>query len=289
MGLLRAPGGARTSRAVGPIIAALCAFTTFQCLEKPLEPVAPSWDLQLTLPLANRSHSLSEIVAKDTSMLRAGVGGLISYAATLNAAPTYIGDLISIRPPDTTARVKFGTFNIIAPVITAPLSVPWLPQGAVVPVPDTTFVFPEVHEDIPTFESVTFAEGTIQLTLTNNLPLPVDVTGPVTLTDNQGRTIAIFVFSPATVPANGSRTAVDNLDGKTVSHLLTIGGLSLHTAGSTTPVTIPAGDLFTVRLSTADLRARRAVLADVPSQRLANNDTAYLSMDDSTLIKELRF
>lgn len=271
------------------VLTGLCAFTAFRCLEQPLEPVVPSWDVPLTLPLANRLHTLSEIVAQDTAMLRAGVGGLISYRASLGAPPTYVGNLISVRPPDTTARMRLGTFGVTSPPMIVPLSIPWLPPGAVVPIPDTTLAFPALQQDVPTFESVLFAEGTIRLTITNNLPVPVDVTGPVALTDDMGRTVATFVFSPATVPANGSLTASDGLAGRTVSHLLTIRGLSLRTAASSGPVPIPAGDLLSATLATTDLRARRAVFAEIPPQVLANNDTAFLTLDDSTLVKELLF
>jgi hypothetical protein len=287
--LLRFPGNARMSRAALSVCAVLCALSTFQCLEQPLEPIAPSWDLRVTLPLANRTHSLSEIVARDTSMLRAGAGGLISYAATLQTPATVVGDLISVRPPDTTAVIRFGTFAVSTPAMTVPLLLPWLPGGAMVPLPDTTVQFPALLEDIPTFESVTFAEGTIRLTVNNNLPVPVDVPGPVTLTDNLGRTVAVFTFSPPAVPANGSRTAVDNLADRSTAHQLTLSGLALHITGSVSPVQIPVGDLFALTLSTSQARARSAVFADIPPQRLADNDSTSIRLDDSTLVKELRF
>jgi hypothetical protein len=288
MNLLR-PGSARISRTVLQIAAALCALSTFQCLEQPLEPVPPAWDLRLTLPLANRTHSLSEIVSKDTSMLHAGAGGIITYGAMLQAPPIVVGDLISIRPPDTTASIRFGPFHVSTPAMTSPLSVPWLPGGSTVPIPDTTIQFPDVQEDFPTFESVTFAEGAIRLTITNNLPVAVDVPGPVTVHDDLGRTIGVFNFSPPAIAPHSSRMASDDLADRTTTHLLTLTQLSLHINGSAGPVQIPAGDLFVLSLSTANVRARRAVFAEIPPQQLANNDSVSLTLDDSTLVQELRF
>jgi hypothetical protein len=289
MTLLRLPGTDRAALAAPLLCAALSALSSMQCLEQPLEPVAPAWDLRLTLPLANRTHALSEIVLKDTSMLHAGAGGIISYGATLQVPPTFVGDLISIRPPDTTAAIRLGPFHVSTPALSTPLAVPWLPGGAVIPIPDTTIQFPDVQADLPTFESVTFAEGAMQLTVANNLPVPVVMAEPVTLSDNLGRVIAVFVFAPAVIPGNSSRVATDDLAGKTTTHLLTMSGLSLHVQASPGVVPIPTGDLFVLTLSAVNARARRAVLADIPPQRLANNDSAALTLDDSTLVKEVRF
>lgn len=276
------------SRTAVLLCSLVCALSTFQCLDQPLEPVAPSWDVRLTFPLANRTHSLSEIVARDTSMLHAGAGGLISYTASLQAPPTFVGNLIAIRPPDTTADVRIGTFAVDTPPMVAPLVLPWLPGGTTIPLPDTTILVNDLHQDIPSFSSVTFAEGVIRLSVRNNLPVPVDVPGPVTLTDNLGHVLAIFTFSPSTIPAHGSRTATDNLAGRTTAHQLTLSGLALHLAGSVTPVPIPVGDLFVFTLAIDQARARQAVFADIPAQRLVDNDSASLRLDDSTLVKELR-
>jgi hypothetical protein len=289
MDRLRIPGGNRITRALRYLSAAACALSAFQCLEQPLEPVAPSWDLPLTLPLANRTHSLSEIVSRDTSMLRAGAGGIVEYRAHMQAPATPIGDLLSFRPPDTTAVIRLGTFAVATPPMTMPLVVPWLPPGATVPVPDTTTVLPALPVDVPTFETVTFATGTITLTMTNHLPVEVDVPGTVTLTDNDGRTLARFTFPPGLVPPNGTASATDDLAGKTTGHELVMNGLLLHTPGSTTPVVIPPGDHLTLTLATSGTRARRASLAQIPPQRLADNDSADLALDDSTLVEEARF
>ncbi len=77
--------GVRRCRA--PLYVIACAFVSLNCFQDLQEPVAPSWDVALTLPLINRSHSLTDIVEKDTGMLRVGVGGLIMYTTSLAAPP----------------------------------------------------------------------------------------------------------------------------------------------------------------------------------------------------------
>lgn len=270
-------------------VAACCALVSLHCFEKPLEPVPPSWDSRLTIPLANRSYSLLDIVVRDTTMLRPGEGGQILYAASASTPPTVLGDLLSIHPPDTMLSVRFGVFAVTAPTVLMPVQIPWMPPGATVPIPDTTFAVPDVTELIPTFQQITFAQGTMTLTLQNNLPVPLDVTGPVLLRDDQDRIVATFVFSPASIPPFSTRSASDNLSGRTISNELRIRDLQFHTPGSQTPVQIPAGDLIVATLATSGLRASSAVLAQIPPQNLVNNDSSSLPLDDSTFVKEASF
>ena len=263
------------------------AFLSLRCFNEPLEPVAPSWDTNLSIPLANRQYTLSQIVEKDTSLLRVGVGGEITYATTITAPPTFIGDLITISPNDTTVDVKLGAFVVASPPLFAPIQIPWLPQGSSVPIPDTTVTFADIPHTIPTFQRVTMESGTMSLTLQNNLPVPMDVLNPIQLLDSQGIVVATFAFTPATIPANSSRTAIDDLAGRTLDNDVRVAGLRFHTPGSSSPVPIPTGTLFSATISTNDLRARYAEFAEIPPQRLTDNDTTYLPIDDSTLVREL--
>jgi hypothetical protein len=263
------------------------AFTSFNCFNQPLEPVAPSWDINLSIPLANRLYTLSEIVQKDTSLLHVGVGGQIVYATSAEVSPTYIGDLITLSLKDTSLRVKFGVFSIDAAPTDISIQFPWLPQGATVPIPDTTISVANLRDTIESFQHVTFAEGSISLTLQNNLPVTMQVMNPVRLVDTSGSIVCTFVFNPPTLAPNSSRTASDDLADKTLDNIITVSGISLHTSGSQTPVTIPVGTLFSAHLSTNNLKARRAVFASIPAQRLTDNDTTHVRVDDSTLIQQL--
>ena len=258
------------------------------CFTDPLEPVAPSWDVNLTIPLANRFYSLLEIVRKDTSLLRVGAGQQITYSTSMVAAPTTVGDLITISPNDTSLQVNFGVFRVDAPPLVAPLDIPWLPQGSSVPVPDTTIVTPDVQDTITTFESIIFEDGTIDLTIENNLPVDIEAVNPIQLLDNLGNVAATFTFNPQTIPANSSRTATDNLANRTLTNEIRLTGLVFHTPGSATPVPIPNGDLLVATLAANNLKARRAVFAEIPAQSLVNNDTADYSLDDSTIIQEVK-
>ncbi|MBI4535335.1 MAG: hypothetical protein HY708_03590, partial [Ignavibacteriae bacterium] len=266
----------------------LFSFLAINCINEPLAPVAPTWDTNITLPLANRFYSLSDIVRKDTSLLRVGAGNQIIYATSVQVSPTYVGDMMALTPRDTTLQVKLGPFHVSADPVRTPIDIPWMPRGETVPIPDTTVTFSDVEHTIPAFQEVELQSGSISLLLENNLPVPMDVTNPIRLFDSQNNIIATFVFNPPTIPPFESRIAFDDLSGKILDNRLRVSDLRFHTPGSATPVQIPEGELFIATLWTSDLLARRAVLAEIPAQNLIDNDTTLLRLDDSTIVRELR-
>ena len=261
---------------------------SLNCVNDSLDPVLPSWDVDLTLPLVNRSHSLLEIVQKDSSILRVGEGGEITYSLSEPLSPTTVGDLISLSLRDTSQSVKFGKFSVTSPDLVVPIVIPWLPQGATVPVPDTTLYVGDVRDTIPSFERVTFERGTINLTVRNNLPVPIEAVSPIVLVNEQNEAVATFNFNPSTINPNSSRTASQDLSNKTLDNVVQLTGISFHTPGSSTPVQLPVGSQLVVTLSTSNLKARQAILANIPPQRLTDNDSAEVPLDDSTLVKEVR-
>lgn len=286
MGIAHASGMSVTSRHAGLSLCLVTVLLSFSCFEQPLEPVAPSWDTNLSLPLVNRVYTLSEIVQKDTSLLHVGTGGQIIYSTSVQASPTYVGELITVALRDTSLRVKFGTFNVDVAPIDIPIPLPWLPQGATVPIPDTTVSVADLQDTIGTFQRVTFESGSISLTLQNNLPIAMLVVNPFRLIDSHGSIVATFTY-PDTIAPNSSQTASDNLAGKVLENIVRITDISLHALGSQTPVPIPFGTLFSAHLATNNLKAQQAVSASIPPQRLSDNDTTHVTIDDSTLVQEL--
>lgn len=261
------------------------ALSTLNCFKEPLSPVLPTWDVTATFPLGARTYTLGELIAKDTTLLKRGEGSAISFSKTAPVAPAYVNDYLVLNPKDTAVQFHIGAFRVSCPPQRRTISIPWLPQGQTVPVPDTTMQFADIQSTIEEFEFITIKSGTISLTIDNNLPVVLEVPSPIRLIDFDGRLIATFVFPP--IPGNSSRTAWDDLADKTFSNDYRMTGLQFHTPGSQTPVTIPTGDLLVVTLSTNDLRAREATMAFIPAQHIADNDTAKLRIDDSTLVKEL--
>jgi hypothetical protein len=273
---------------VAGTICFLCSVLALNCFEQPLDPVAPAWDVNLTFPLAHRTYTLSEIVHRDTSLLRVGVGNQISYTTSMTTRPSYVGDFLSVSPGDTTVYFRLGKFAVRSTNVTIAASVPWIPQGQTVPIPDTTIQLADENILIPTFERLTCASGTIELTITNNLPVPLDITTPIELRGGEGQLLARFVFDPPAIPPSSAATAADDLTDKVFGNDILFTALNFHTPGSQTPVYIPTGDLIVFSLDTRDVVATSAVLAEIPPQRLVDASSSSFRVDDSTMIKEVR-
>ncbi|MER3525204.1 MAG: hypothetical protein C4326_14440 [Ignavibacteria bacterium] len=266
----------------------LFAATSFNCFKEPLSPVLPTWDVNATFPLGARVYTLGDLVAKDTSLLKTGGSNQIIFAKSVALASMTVNDRISLTPKDTSVAMKLGAFSITAPPKRSAIIIPWLVPGQTMPIPDTTMVFADIISKIDAFQEVTLKSGTISLQLDNNLPVAMEITTPILLFDQYDNVIATFTFSPPTIPPFSSRTASDNLASKSFTSDYRISGLQFHTPGSNgTPVQIPNGDLLVATLSTANLKARQAVMAEIPAQRLVDNDTTRIRIDDSTLVKEV--
>lgn len=276
------PGGTLYKR-ISLLIPAVSAL----CCTQPLEPIAPSWDATFTLPLANRSYTLADIVRRDTSMLHVGTGNLITYTSFSSLTPTVVGDLITIVPPDSERAVEFGTFAVVPPALSLPFDIPWLPRGVPLQLPDTTVTLPGSIDTLTTFTSVVIDTGTIALDITNNLPVPVTLTDPIRILDQTGVPVAVFDISGQPIPASGRlRTAPQDLAGREIGNVISFLPGSVHVQGSPSPVILPQGPLFVVDAVTNGLAVRSAVNAMIPAQRLADNDTTSISVDDSTLIQQ---
>ncbi len=263
------------------------ALLSLNCFQEPLSPIMPSWDTNLTVPLANRLYTVSEIITKDTTLLKTGSGNQITVSKSVAFKPTYVNDLLTLNPRDTSVQMQFGAFEVTVADQVTPIDIPWLPKGYTVPVPDTSMVLTDVQSKLPSFENITLRSGTVSLKIDNNLPVAMDIQGPIYLRDQSGSIVATFSFSPARIAPHSSRTASDNLAGKTFDSDYQITGLQFHTPGSTTPVTIPSGNLLVATISASNLKASRATVTDLPAQRMADGDTARLRIDDSTVVREL--
>ncbi len=263
------------------------AALSLNCFNEPLAPVVPTWDTNVTFPLGSRTYSLADLIAKQTNLLSVGANNQIVLSKSVDLRPTYVGDLLQLSPKDTAVHMEVGAFSVTMPARQTAIDIPWMPRGQVVPVPDTVMNLADQQSQLDGFQNITVKSGTISLRIDNNLPVAIDLLSPIRLLDLSGGTIATFTFSPATIPARGSRTASENLASKNVDNDYKITGLSFHTPGSATPVQIPSGDLLVATISTSNVKASQATLSDVPAQRIADNDTAKLLIDDSTFVKEL--
>jgi hypothetical protein len=266
-------------------LAVALALTALNCFNDPLTPVAPRWDMNLTVPLSNRTITVQEIIQRDSTILRAGAGNQLTFVSSTTARPTTVNDRISVVPPAASGSVRLGAFIIALPDIVVPLQSSDLPPGASMQVPPMTFDVPDVAGAVNFEVNVRFATGRARLTLANAMDIPVSVVTPIEVTD--GTTIqARFVFTGA-IPPHGSAWAEDDLAGDVLATGASLQGLHFSTTGSGgATVTIPQTPL-TATFTATELTATSGTVSSLPAQRLTDNDVTSLPVRDSTRIQEM--
>jgi len=278
----------RTPRVLLRAIILLLPMLAVQCSRELQTPVAPQWDVDLTVPITDRTLTLGEMIERDTSLIHVGAGNQLVFSQSVSAPPTFVGDQISLTPSYGTAQLRLGPFNVTMDPVIANMSVPGLVPGSTMPIPPSAFTLPDVPDVIPHAASVRCKSGSIGMTIRNNLPVDVIGTAPVRLVDNQGSVQAFFDFTDVSIPTGQSQTVYDSLEDRTLGNGTSVSGLSFRTGGSSAPVPIPPDSMLVATLFVSGLRVSDAQLSGLPAQRLTDNDRATIDIVDSTIIQEVR-
>jgi hypothetical protein len=261
----------------------LWATLLWGCFTKPIEPVAPRWEVALTAPITVKRYTLEDLVAKDTSALEIGAGGQVVFHSRAQTPPSALGNIFSLAPFDTTAHPTLGPLSIgaLSP-ISLPLSIPGATAGDSLP-PLTRFSLPPITVSTTQFEVAQVKSGTVTLSLRNDLPVPLTLDSVVTLRDSTGSVIASLVFSPAQIPAGAEGTSSVDLSGKSVPGKFLLCNVSISEGGVSR---LPSGDLLVATISSDDLMVSSVVLSMIPPQVLLDNSTFSVEFRDSSRIRE---
>jgi hypothetical protein len=271
------------------LLLALLSLLLVSCFNDRLDPVAPTWDVDLTIPLASRDYSVMDVVNKEPSLMSSGPGTQIVYHNRIAAPGDSVRDAISLSPSPSVRSVKVGVFGLDQDSLSVNFAFPFLPPGNTLPgLPDTVVDIADVHDTIRTFFTATFESGTLSMTFRNYLRDTVVIEHDILLSDSTHQ-FATLSFANARLAAGQTAVRSADLAGQTVSRVVRMSGISFHLLGKPGSVTIPAGPLLHASISFASLRAHSAIVAHIPAQLLTNNDTTFLAINDSTIIKEVLF
>jgi len=263
------------------------AFGAFHCFNKPMEPVMPQWDVDLSAPIANRAYTLGEIALKDTSVLQAAPGGTqLMLKTSVTADPTYIGDRIALDPIKASFGADLGPFSVSMLPIDLGIQIPGFTPGITTMIPPLLPTdIPAVSGDLPNVRSATLQSGIVWLKVTNRMDIPVRMETPIMLVNQSGGTIASFDFGGTEIPARGVQTAQADLAGKVVLQRVRLESMRMSSRGSgSSPVTIP-DTMLIATISSSDLVALSATTTQVSTQHFTANRS--IPMNTETLIREV--
>jgi hypothetical protein len=254
-------------------------------MQKPQEPVPPTWDTEITLPLASRAYTFSDLVAADgvTVVTEPGTGRII-LRTTVQAPVTEIGGMLRLDPVNSMSQARLGPFHLKPFEASISVSIPGLSPGLPVPAFADADAGPQSWVSTE-YSRITLRAGELRLGVQNNLPAPVTLTSDPVLCDSAGAAIVQFRMAGTVIWPSGSANAYADLAGKTLTAVMSLGNLRLSSPGSSESA--PADSMIVVDLDAHDMIATSALLAEIPPQRLVDNALIEMALTDSTRIRDL--
>ncbi|MHB1050544.1 MAG: hypothetical protein ACYC09_10725 [Bacteroidota bacterium] len=273
---------------------------SFQCIKSPLEPKAPTWQTQLTIPLMDKTYYFADIVNKDPKFDTSG--GTILYNPItddlgykdglppdvfkmpsprgntidqqIGAIPVDIGAPPSFDLTASDLGIASANFNPSFPPQTVSLSPSQLglPTGVVLPADFPSVPIDEDFGDTTQFTYIIFANGTISLQITNNFPFTIQFSGNqlrlvnFNTVNDTAETVAQFVFA-GPIGSNSSATSTPvSLAGVKMNGILKLKG-TMSTSGATGQ-TLQSTDNITAQVTFASTQIQSMVPDPAPPMEL---------------------
>lgn len=274
----------------------LAALTICSCEVK--SPVAPVWDVEVNVPIANRNYTLAEALKKDTTLIKSynspdvlgllyysdskelekiSVGETIEFKATSSDASMRLDDLTTDNPSNLTTVVPIQEWTSIVP-----------PTNTVVPVIASQTISKSMNR-IQQFEEATFETGQMVLKMTNNNGnFPINAERIRFLNARNNVVVIDSTMSPVLViPGNENRNVTFNLAGKTFPDSIKI-EVTISSPGSGgVSIAIPANASTNIDVAFNNLHFR-SIKAVLPQQQPINFSD-QVEIDDSTQYQNVVF
>jgi hypothetical protein len=247
------------------------------CFEKPSEPVLPTWDVDLTVPILDKTFTLGELVEKDTTYLKVGSGNQIYYSTSEKLDATKIGDNLKISDISTSASTKLGNFEIKNPgTISASIKAYDIFPSLSSNLPPGNYIVPSnaPGQTVTTnftafdnFQQVTFDGGIIKVTVNNGLPVPLQFPNGLAIYNSNDLTTPILtLFENATINANSELTATADLAGKTLPANLSLKVTVLSPGSGGQQVYLDVNQMFVTVSASLENLSIASASAKIPSQ-----------------------
>jgi len=276
----------------------LLALVTFECIQKPLSPVAPTTDLQLSAPLIDRTGTIGGMLSRDTSKVKQSSDGGFYYSDREPGTTKGI-DTIKATANSNSQQVSVGKIGVAAvpsqnSSITASqlgLAPGSVPNGF--PFPASSGSAPPISFDLSSqFDFLAVDTGSLTITIMNTLPVSVSFPSGIILKNNKTTvpsdtaTIAFFPFG--TLAHNQSQTLTASLASKMLRGAIEIDSIKFNTGAMTGPFTIQSTDGLTFTFSSTPFQVDSAA-AVIPNQTLAAINDTVITIDDSLTISQATF
>lgn len=269
-------------------IVLLLVFNVVSCsVEK---PSAPSWDVDITVPLINKVYTMAEI-AEDETALFVDSTGSVNFEVEAELDQYFVGDQLTLEDQQEDMGIEMGTFTVEAPgseftFIELQEIYPEASNrdGETVVVPPFSFETQKRPlQDYESFSYVVIESGVAGLIVTNNLPVPLGPPLVLEIWDTDADVLVASESANAQVAPGETETFTFDLQGQRVPNRLSL-KISGDSPGSNgQPVQIDAQSTFEMEAEIGELTANEA-LARIPAQTVQETDEITIS--DSVVVTE---
>ncbi|MGD0337559.1 MAG: hypothetical protein ABSB78_02100 [Bacteroidota bacterium] len=264
------------------------------CIES-FNPVAPSWDVTLNLPLVNHTYTIQDIIQNNPTLFKTGKNGILLYTTSAVIKPTTVGDSLTISDDSIAFQSVIGKFSLkdastTSDTITLGQIAPELApaNGRFALIPQTPFNKSSIPMDtIRQFREITIDRGTLIVKVKNNLPTAID---HLTLTffdqfEKESGEILTASF-PNPIPSKVSDSLSCPLPARRIGNLISfnVSGILLS---SDSAVQIDTSTGFLVGLHFKDLKVTQAE-ARIPEVTFITQNTFPLTDSSSISSAEIK-
>jgi len=254
------------------------------------KPSAPSWDVDMTIPLINKVYTMAEIAEDETTLFVDSTGN-VNFEVEADLDQYYVGDQLTLEDQQEDMSIEMGTFTIEAPgseftYIELQEIYPEASNrdGETIVVPPFSFETPKRPlQDYESFSYVVIENGAVDLNVTNNLAVPLGPPLVLEIWDTDADVLIASDNANSQVVPGQTQTFTFDLQGQRVPNRLSL-KISGDSPGSNgQPVVIDAQSTFEMEAEIGELTANEA-LARIPRQTVSNSDQVTIS--DSVVVTE---
>jgi hypothetical protein len=245
------------------------------------QPTAPSWDVSFNLPIAKKYYTLSDIIEKKSDLIKnytSGANKDILYYSNVNTIDEIkIKNQLKVDGTSQTVSNTIGIFSIKDDSVNTSLGYSWLDPtlqaGSLAPIPNAANL-PINNTDFTLanqFSSVTINSGSLNISIVNYFPYPVNLTLNSLSIINKSNGSIIYHSAPNKIIPYLSTVALDpyQFPSNTLveNNLQFVGNVSIN--GNNTVITLPS---YSIKLTAkfSNLELSQAV-ANIPEQDVQVN------------------
>ncbi len=279
--------GFKIKRLIYILGASLLIFNLVHCSFD--KPSAPSWEVEVAIPLISRVYTMKEI-ADDESSIGLDTTGTLYFEQTSELDEYYVGDQLTIHDKQKFFTLDLGSFNVNAPGSEATN----VELREIYPEADNLhgqeisvlpFSFATSKKTLDAydgFEYVVIDTGHVSVRVQNDLIIALGPPISIEIWDAGSDTLIISSRESVQIGPGETKTFQIPLAGKKLSNWLSV-LLNADTPGSNGGVIINANSRFIVDVEISDLKVHEA-LAEIPRQVVSNEDE--ITITDSLIITE---